>query len=322
MLGRHHALASGHGGRVRLLLRLLLAGGLAAALVPKAPAQVTISFGYAPTGIAYLTNGLIAVTSSIGVSLYDTNGTSVGSFSAGSGIVDAGAGVNGGVNVLGSGVTHFDKDGNGIGIINSTGPSPVVLGAVLTLGGVNYQLLGANGTVYAQNVATSALTPIMSLSNVVGVTGGDWVLRPGGTNLDQVLLGFCTPTSFRSYYPDGTLHTLFALNGNGTGQDMAFGVGCIYAAQKVGTSGGAVIEYPFTVPPIPVASRMASGAVGRGITLSVTNQSDVVWTVQSAPSPTGAWTNEPAITWATNGNRITTTLTNAAPRCFYRLTAR
>jgi hypothetical protein len=239
---------------VALLLALAGAGRANAA---------NFSVNYSPTGIAYdATSNLVSVSSGNQVNTYATNGTLLYSFIPTTGIFDLGAGASGTVWVANSSnADNVEYAGHGVNSV-LIGSGVVALGRELWVGGTNWLLYAVSGgNVVAKNLADQSTRVLFATP--ANVTGGDWLLRPGGYALEHVLVGLSTGSFARFYYLNGTLHQSVTLDvGNfGSGRDLSFGLDEFWEAHADAGIGYAV-SYPFTVPPVPEATVSVAASNG------------------------------------------------------------
>lgn len=236
-----------------LALALCGAGRAAAANFP---------INYSPTGIAYdSVSNLVLVSSGNQVNTYTTSGASLYSFIPTTGIFDLGAGASGTMWIA-NGTSCQNRDFVGNGITSTSLPAgTVALGRELWVGGTNWLLYAVSGgNVVAKNLADQSTRVLFATP--ANTRGGDWILRPGGYALEHVLVGFCGSSQANSYYPNGTLYQSVSLDTSfGNGQDMAYGDQVIWTAQG-GARNGNVLDYPFTLPPVPEAAVAVSASNG------------------------------------------------------------
>ncbi len=265
--------------------------------------------GNALTGLAYSPDTqTIAASTGAGTGIYAADGTPL-QMGFGTGSADNGAGPSGTwwlMQASGAAATKYDNNGNPLasaGLTNGT----VALGRQLTVGGTNYLMCAAGGTVYAANVIYTGpyqnLTPLCSYAG--NVTGGDWCLRPNGQSLADTLIALNTGNTVQILYPDGVLYaSVNALTaGYGICTDCAFmGTNSILAAQNKNPALSSVVRYDFTVP----------AAVDAAVSVSRTNGAVAVnWSGRwlQGSSNLLAWqtlTNapQPYVTAATNAPRF------------------
>lgn len=292
-----------------------------------ATAQGNFSVNYAPTGIAFdAANQRIAVSGSSGETIYDTNGTAVSAWTGGA--TDLGGGTSGTVWLM-NGTSVQNRDYFGNSIASASVPfGTAALGRELNIGGTNYLMYFANNTVYAMVIDSGASTALCSGPAGFTVTGGDWTLRPGGRSLQDVaiILNSSSAVNFLQYFNGAWNVTAASLNTTyGAVQDVALGQNfSLYAVQYKNPVLGNIVRYDMSsyIEPVPAAAVLEVGAGGgaHGVyELSTTNQPGAQWwRVEVCPDWAAGWTNRP-VTWATNGSRLTTAVTNPAASAFYRL---
>lgn len=276
----------------RALTLLWLAAGL---LAIRSQAGL-FSVSYSPTGIAYdAVNNLVSVSGLNQVNAYDTNGSLKAFSSPNTGISDLGAGSGGNVWVA-NGTSADKRYYNGNGITSIFIPyNTVALGRELSVGGTNYLMYAVNGvSVVAINLTDYTTTALMPTP--ANITGGDWILRPGGYALEHVLIAVNSPNTVQTFTATATnsfqSHQNISMNSRyGFGADCSFGNGVVWVAQDNDGSGYAV-PYPFPIPPVPEAI----------VSVTVSNTTLVVaWTGRALQTSTNL------VTWSP--------LTNAPQPC-------